>query len=259
MDASRHLVMIHGLLGSIDYFLPSDRIGDITVHTPDLLGYGRRQADAGTGTLTLDRQARHVIAYVRERVGKPVWLLGHSVGGAVAMLAARLEPSLIRGVISVEGNFTLNDAFWCRKIGAMSAEDWAVEYADMQSDPERWLRNGGIEPTAERIGWAAAILQNQPHATVRSMAHAVVTETAVPEFLQQVRSVIDSGMPVALLAGETSAAEWDVPDWVRASAKEHAIQRGTGHMMMLEAPAEFCRIVRTLVDSLDGAVPAERR
>jgi pimeloyl-ACP methyl ester carboxylesterase len=66
-------------------------------------------------------------------------------------------------------------------------------------------------------------------------------------------------MPVALLAGETSAAEWDVPDWVRASAKEHVIQRGTGHMMMLEAPAEFCRIVRTLVDGLGGAAPAERR
>lgn len=69
---------------------------------------------------TLRQHAEWVADYVRTRVGRPVCLLGHSVGGAIAMLAASLLPGSVRMVINVEGNFTLNDAFWCRRIAAMS-------------------------------------------------------------------------------------------------------------------------------------------
>ncbi len=100
------LVMIHGLIGSLDYFDAGERIGDARVAMPDLLGYGTR-AGGPTRGLTLAGQAEHVVGLVRALPDKTVWLLGHSMGGAVAMLVADRIPERIAGVINVEGNFSL--------------------------------------------------------------------------------------------------------------------------------------------------------
>jgi pimeloyl-ACP methyl ester carboxylesterase len=248
MKKSNHLVMIHGLLGSMHYFSPDKYLEGITVHTCDLMGYGARQQDVAGTTLTIEEQARSVARYLRERVDQPCWLLGHSVGGAVTMLAAELEPARVRGIISVEGNFTLNDAFWCSKIAALPESDWLTELQMMMDDPGAWLRRSDIEPTPQRIEWARSILHNQPAPTIQAMARAVVKETSDPAYLRRVRSVVESGMPVCLLAGEKSASGWDVPAWTRSAARDDLIQKGAGHMMMLEDPATFCGIVRSIVE-----------
>ena len=60
MDKETPLVMIHGLMGSIDYFSPHTRMEGISVHTPDLIGYGSR-ADADARSITLANQAASVI------------------------------------------------------------------------------------------------------------------------------------------------------------------------------------------------------
>lgn len=239
------LVMIHGLLGPIDFFSPAEYLDDISVHTPDLLGYGRH-CDA-TGPLTLAAQAVHVAQYIKEHVNEPCYVLGHSVGGSIAMLLARQEPRQVKGVISVEGNFTLNDAFWCRRIAPLDAHSWTAEYTQMQSDPVDWLGKCGIEPNEERLAWAKAILTNQPHTTVQAMAQAVVKETATPEFLEDIRALLDQRVLVWLLAGEKSASSWDVPDWVRQAARASVVLPNSGHMMMLEKPRAFCSTLRSML------------
>ena len=72
------LVMIHGLIGSLDYFDPGERIGEARVTTPDLLGYGSRTGVPTRG-LTLAGQAEHVVEPVRTLPEETVWLLGHSM------------------------------------------------------------------------------------------------------------------------------------------------------------------------------------
>lgn len=240
MSEQQNLVMIHGLLGSISYFSPQSHLPGTMVHTPDMIGYGKR-ADVG-GAVNIETQAADIAHYIQERIGQPVWLLGHSIGGAVAMLVADLVPRLVQGLISVEGNFTLNDAFWCKRIAATDEKEWAGEFRVMSADPLAWLQRGGIAPNEERLGWAKAILQNQPHGTVQSMARSVVTTTGRPAYLELVRRVVDR-TPLYLLAGEKSASGWDVPDWARAAAKQYALQPNAGHMLMLEDPTLFCKAV----------------
>lgn len=46
----------------------------------------------------------------------PVDGVGHSVGGAIAMLCAHTYPDHVRRIVNVEGNFTLADAFWFYEI-----------------------------------------------------------------------------------------------------------------------------------------------
>jgi hypothetical protein len=82
------------------------------------------------------------------------------------------------------------------------------------------------------------------------MAHAVVEETGSPRYLEQVRRVVERGTSLFLLAGERSASGWDLPDWVRSSARSSIVQKDVGHMMMLEQPDEFCNVVSQMLAQL---------
>jgi pimeloyl-ACP methyl ester carboxylesterase len=235
------LVMIHGLIGSIGFYHPQRYLPSFDVRTPDLLGYGsKRTLDQG---IDLHSQADDIVRILRDEVGQPAWLLGHSVGGAVMMLAADRAPELVRGLVSVEGNFTLKDAFWCSRIAPLPEPEWAAQYGAMEDDPAGWLERSGIEASDERILLARDILQNQPYTTVQAMARSVVDVTGAPEYLALVRRVLARGTPLWLLGGEVSSSGWDIPEWVLLLSRGSLVQPKAGHMMMLEDPAAFCGIV----------------
>lgn len=240
------LVLIHGLLGSSGYYQPQRYLPRYDVRTPDLLGYGsRRSIDAG---IDLHAQADEIVRVLRDEIKRPAWLVGHSVGGAVMMLAADRAPELVAGLISVEGNFTLKDAFLCGRVAALPELDWAAEYGAMEDDSAAWLERSGIEAGDERIAFAREILQNQPYSTIQSMAHSVLEVTGAPAYLECVRRVLARGIPLFLLCGELSASGWDIPEWVLALARASLVQPRGGHMMMLEDPAAFCGLLEKIVD-----------
>ena len=239
------LLMIHGLLGSSGYFDPQRYLPQVKVHTPDLLGYGnKRTVEQG---ISLDGQANEIVRILRDEVRQPAWLLGHSVGGAVMMLVADRAPELVLGLISVEGNFTLKDAFWCARIASLPEREWAAEYGALEDDPAGWLERSGIEASDLRVAWARDILENQPYTTIQAMARSVLEVTGAPGYLEGVRRVLGTGVPLYLLGGELSASGWNIPEWVLALACRSLVQPKAGHMMMLEDPAAFCGIVGALV------------
>ena len=193
--------------------------------------------------LSLDYHADHVLVHLRSLGCERAWLLGHSMGGAVVMLAADRAPELIEGIINVEGNFTLKDAFWSGKIISQTPDQWAAEYYRMQADVAGWLTRCSLEPTDQRVAWATDILANQPPTTVYAMAKALIEETQPTAYLDTVRRVMDRDYPVHLIAGQRSASAWALPHFVRKTATSYTEQPGTGHLMMLEDPDAFCRMV----------------
>ncbi len=236
------LVLIHGLIGSLDYFDPAGRIARADVRTCDLLGYGSRR-ELSEARLSLSAQVDHVSGFIASLPETPVWLLGHSMGGAIAMLVARRRRDLLSGVINVEGNFTLEDAFWSGRIIKQGIEEWEREYRAMQADVSGWLKRCGVAPDPEHTHLARQILEWQSARTVYAMSQALVEETGDPSYTKEVRGVIEPGLPIHLIAGARSAAGWDVPGFVRAAARSYTELPGTGHLMMLEDPEGFCRIV----------------
>jgi pimeloyl-ACP methyl ester carboxylesterase len=70
-----HLLMIHGLLGSIDYFAPRSYLTGLHVHTPDLLGYGPQGGAVPAAAIDLHVQADTIAQNIRQRIGAPTWLL----------------------------------------------------------------------------------------------------------------------------------------------------------------------------------------
>jgi lipase len=227
-----------GGLGAEDYFSPRPLL------IPDLPGYGRNR---GASVISLSAAVDHVREEILAAGLESVHVAGHSLGGAVAVLLAHRYPEVVRSVIDVEGNFTLKDAFWSRKMAEMDAAEAEALLGSYRADPPAGFRETASSPIAERIAIASQGLSAQPASTVQAMARSVVEVTASPGYLDDVRQVLHRGTPFHLVAGERSRDGWDVPGFAAARATSMTIQPGAGHMMMLENAAEFFGIIAGLL------------
>jgi hypothetical protein len=79
------------------------------------------------------------------------------------------------------------------------------------------------------------------------MAKAILAETLCPSYLDTVRRLLARGLPMHLVAGAKSATDWDVPEIVRTAAASYTEQPAVGHLMMLEDPDGFCRILAAIL------------
>src|ERR1035441_4900667 len=115
--------------------------GPPIVFVHGLIGHLRTCASAASaeGSRTLPAQADELRSCIRRAYGNTtVDVVGHSVGGVIAMLYASQEPSSVRRVVSVEGNFTLKDAFWSASLGRMSPVEAAAVLAGFTANPAGW-------------------------------------------------------------------------------------------------------------------------
>ncbi len=240
------LVIIPGLIDSLTCLQLQDRLPGLRVVHIDLLGYGKfREADLAT--LSLHSQVGHIAGIIEREHPGGVWVLGHSLGGAMALLLARDWPHLVHGLINVEGNFTEQDTFWTKSIASDSEAAWEARFLAMVADPAHWLSQCGIEPSPTRTRWAAQVLANQKASTLYAMSKATMRETLVPDYLHKVRQVVDQGTPIHLIAGERSARHWGVPEDIRSAAYSYTEIPDTGHLMMLEAPELLCQYLERII------------
>ncbi|WP_020592496.1 alpha/beta fold hydrolase [Kiloniella laminariae] len=241
---TRPTLLIHGLFGNLkvpQILTPFVHL-DMDIHTPDLIGYGSL-AEQPTDRLVLTDQAEHIATYITSNNLGPVNLVGHSVGGAVAVFLVKRHPELVASLISVEGNFTLKDAFWSEKISRTALPEVEEIIQGYKVDSDGWIATSGVEITDWTSALAYSWLGNQPASTIKAQARAVVQATDNLEYLNIIRDLLRSDMPFSLIAGENSASGWDVPEWVREMATEDIVIPGTGHLMMLQEPEIFAQSV----------------
>lgn len=212
------IILIHGLFGHLKDPLIRSAFGEQAVYAPDLIGYGDPRKQDVTN-LQLRNQADHVARFISEKNLGQVNLVGHSVGGAIAVLIAESYPELAASLISVEGNFTLNDAFWSAQLAEKQDDEVENLIAGYRQNPESWIAGAGVPITDWVSGLARSWLANQSAATIKAQARAVVQATAAPSYLKTIEELMRSDLPVCLIAGERSADGWDVPVW--------AIERAT--------------------------------
>ncbi len=240
--AATPILFVHGLIGDLNDAAVIEAVGG-NFFAPDLLGYGN--VSSAPGELTLDAQAHYLHQLMCKDGVERVHIVGHSIGGAIAILFAAKYPQMTESLISVEGNFTLKDAFWSQRLAAMSLAQIEQTLEADRADPGAWLATSGVEVTPERVRKARHHLRNQPATTLQAMSKAVIAATKSPDYLELARKVLKR-LPFSLIAGERSLAEWDVPPWALADAKSLTIIPDAGHMMMLEAPLPFAAAVRAL-------------
>jgi lipase len=237
-------VFVHGLFGSFSALATFRQLAPAACSAPDLEGYG---ATTGRATITVRGQVAALRAHIAGRhPDQRVHLVGHSIGAVYAFTLADTEPDLVASVTSVEGNFTLADAFWSRSIAALDEEAAQQTITQRLSDPDGFLAGDGIAPTDHHVAEARAALAYRPWRTIWESAAAIVEATSSPDYLAMVKRVFDR-TDVFLVAGERSTSGWRVPEWAREGAAGSATVSGVGHMMMLEHPEALGRAIGRLV------------
>src|SRR3954463_4393992 len=101
--SDRQMMLVHGFTGAKEDFTDHlDRWAALGWHVvaPDLRGHGASSAPAGTDEDKLKSFAPDVVALVDELGWDRLVLLGHSMGGMIAQLAAlELGPSRLAGLV----------------------------------------------------------------------------------------------------------------------------------------------------------------
>jgi lipase len=196
--------------------------------------------------VTFGRQVEALREHVNSVApGGPVHLVAHSIGAVYAFVFADESPEAVASITSVEGNFTLRDAFWSASIAAMDESGARVAIEARLDDPAGFLAGDGIAITGENIAAAERALAYQSWATVWRSAKEIVETTRSPEYENVLRRAFDR-TPVSLIGGERSVDGWDVPAWARQRARSFTVIPNVGHMMMLESPIEFGRVIASV-------------
>lgn len=142
-DGTTHVVLVHGYGGDKNswLFVQEPLSAARTVHAIDLPGHGESTKDVGDGSL--DVLARAVLGYLAERGIERAHLVGHSLGGAVAVAAAAEEPDRVASLTLVApAGFgpDINAAYLRGFASATSRRELRPHLAQLFADPAQVTR-----------------------------------------------------------------------------------------------------------------------
>jgi pimeloyl-ACP methyl ester carboxylesterase len=236
-DGAPRVVYVHGAMDRAASFIRAVRRQPaIEAVRYDRRGYGR---STGIGfAATLDDHVDDLVAVIDDR---PSVVIGHSLGGVIALAAARRDPGLVLAFGAFEA------PLWTPDATSTDAERAQAD-AEMRADPElaaeRFMRR--------MIGddaWAA--LPESTRATRRAEGPALVSDLAAVRATGP--HVLDVPIAVPLVAGCGTASSARHRDSARllherTPGSELVIIEGAGHDAHRTHPDAFAAFVDRTVD-----------
>ncbi|WP_395103576.1 alpha/beta fold hydrolase [Actinomadura sp. SCN-SB] len=234
------LILVHGLgcaKESFDGAFESPALDHLSICAFDLPGYGdsERWHDQGYSLESYAEATIGVIEALR-RAGADgrVFLVGHSMGGAVGLLAAERVPALGH-CVSVEGNLTAED---CGLVSRQIASQMASEF--VPGGYESFLRELRNSPRKDLRAWASWYAGADP-AAVHQSATSLVQWS-------------DSGKLLELFTKLPQTCSYiygdeDGKHHLRPLLPHRDMHRiaDAGHFAMVDKPDEFYDLLATLL------------
>lgn len=226
---------------------------------PDLSGYGKSSAARDGSDHALDQDAE-MVASIVELAGEGAHLVGHSYGGAVALLAARtasdlasltlIEPvigDLLRASDSSEAAAEL-ESLSHRFLGAMEAAD---AKGALKAFVDYWNADGAWDSLPPEVRAGLVALARKISLEVRGVSFTSARAFAL--------DTVD--VPVLVLTGEeTRKAPKRMSELMVAALPRatHQVLSGAGHMSPLTHPAEVAGAIAAHVKehTLGRGVPS---
>lgn len=209
----------------------------VTLHTPDLLGYGTDAVSPAAPSLSLDDEVRRIAPLLRA-AAEPVHLVGHSYGGAVALQVALRWPRRVRSL-------TLYEPVRFGVLRRNAPSEWD-EIQAVGGAIKGDLRRGDVEASAERFVdyWGGpgsfAALPAPARARIAQRMPKVCAEFDAL-YVDRAGSGVFGRMsvPLHLLVGTRSPAPARrVAELLASMCPGAALQRlpGAGHLAPIQTP-----------------------
>jgi pimeloyl-ACP methyl ester carboxylesterase len=266
-SAGPPLALFHGVLRGWDFMLPlSLRLaGGYELWALDQRGHG--MSDHAERYLTVDYVA-DAVAWLRDAVGKPMTLYGHSLGAMVAAAVAAECPELVRGVILEDPPFhTLGhrirgtgfQSYFAALAPLVGSQEpislLAKRLADVTfTDPATGTttRLGDVRDPAALRFFAASLRRCD-----RRVVEPIIAGTWLDGYdCEAVFRNIQT--PVLLLEADRAAGGMldaaEVEQMKRcATDVSHVRMSGVGHAMHWQRTQEVVNLTIAFLESLDGA------
>jgi pimeloyl-ACP methyl ester carboxylesterase len=238
------LVFVHGWSGNGGFWraqapVLADKANVVLI---DLPGHGR--SDKPHTAYTMDFFAESVIAVMRDAKVKKATLIGHSMGVAVICRAYTKAPEMISGLVAVDG--------------LLRRPEFTPEEREKFIGPFRGA--GYKEHTTNFI-----------HSMFKKPGAEALRDRVLTEVLATPQHVMSSAMEGMFGEGQPN---WDLkkvevpvivinapnPRWTSeyeayakglSSKSEYRVIPDTGHVLILEKPAEFNRVLIELLEKYD--------
>jgi 3-oxoadipate enol-lactonase len=237
------LALVHGLGGSVEIWRRQvdDLAGDFRVTAYDLRGAGKSAVPEGPYTV---QQLVDDLDSLLAALGlESALLLGHSLGGTVALKYAADHPERVLGVVGVGAVAELPEQ---GREGMLTRAE-TVEAQGMGAIAETVATNGTAPSFRERHpeGYRAfvALLESNDPAGYAALCRAVAGIDIVPD-LERIEA------PVLLIAGDRDMVSPPAANEANAARIPNARYvpiEDCAHIVMLERPEELAELARSFL------------
>lgn len=162
------VVFLHGVSGSGETYgwLPPEIVDGRRVLRVDLRGHGR--SARATGTYRVSEYGADVVEVLRSQIGRPVVLVGHSLGGVVAWWIAQNQPDLVVAAFLEDPPLYMGEVAEHERNGAIPIFGTLIEAA------ARWHDEGLSEQEVAAQIAAGPMGPDSTDDSHRSRAHALL-------------------------------------------------------------------------------------
>ncbi|MDX2463463.1 MAG: alpha/beta hydrolase [Porticoccus sp.] len=239
------LILVHGLVSDYRTWLPLMEEFSETNRTiaVSLRHYHPEQWDGKGNDLTLEQHADDLAAFIRTLNIGPVYLLGHSRGGAVALLTASKHPEQVRRLILADPSPLTSMLQKQPEVQTVADKRkdklQAVMKHYQQGDTEAGLK-GFVSYVAGSKAWEGTSKKRRD-----SLRDNIWTPISVLNDIETTFTCTDAGnlpVPVLMITGERSAPLYGYMNSALLTCltqSSDAIISDAGHMMFHANPTAF--------------------
>lgn len=203
----------------------------------DLPGHGQSE-QLRHGTFAIEDQALGIASVLDQLTDRPVILIGHSMGGSIAIATTTIRPDLVSHLVVAEPNLDPGAGTTSVSLSiARQTEAAFVDhgYAALVQATARLARRG----TTEAAAWLPLLRLADPTALHRSATSLLLDRS--PTFRQQLAALMT---PVTFVTGEHSI----IPDYP-GNAMPHLqgyVVPGAGHHLITANPDAFAHLLASI-------------
>jgi esterase len=226
------VILLHGLFGSLENLggIARQLSQDFTVHSVDLPNHGRSPHCSGTDLAVMAESVRD---WMLQFGLSGAWLVGHSLGGKVAMELALSDGALVRGLVVMD----IAPVEYKPRHEAVFRGLHAIDPAQLQSREEAEQR------LAEHVPEAAVrsfLLKNlvRENGAFRWRMNLADLEAQYTGLIRANRDGVFAGPVLFLKGGESDymTADHRLPILQRFPQAEYRVIAGSGHWLHADKP-----------------------